>query len=643
MSEREGVVHADAGRPGGWRRWVTLGLVAAVAFVLCTFEETGFDLFYHMKAGEWMIERGAILRTDPFSHTRAGAPWITHEWGFEVLAALGYDAFGIEGLTVAKSLVAAAGVAVVAGIALAEGVPAAGVLLLGLATALLVSFRAMVRPHVFTFLALAVEIALVRRAARTDRSRPLFVLPPLFALWANVHGGVLFGLGFLGIFLAGRAIEERRTNPVGRGGSAWLVLALCALATLLNPNGYEAAAYPFRLLLHPEWTRGVHEYFSPFDAEFRGSVFVPVFVGMALLTVVGFALRRRPFPIADALLVVVFGSLAARSVRNVSDFGIVAAPILAAHIGRTASGTGVRLRDALRSRAATVGASLCVVACGAWASFGSIPLGPATASRFGLGFSDRVPFDAADFVDREGIRGNLFNSYGYGSFLDWRLWPATRVFLDGRNDVFWPVAEDYRRILYRAPGFEGLLDRYEIEIFFLEFPDWATVPPDLGTIHSFLIASPDWALVHWDDRALVYVRTEGRHAEVARRLGMQAFDPAARSGPLRGSEADARAELEGIVEREPGNALAARFLGDLLYRRREFDAALRRYEQALAERPRSSLVMFRLGHTYLALGRPNEAAAWLRRGLRVARGRGPEIDAARRALEECRRLGARGT
>ena len=48
------------------------------------------DTFSHVAAGGWMLDHRAVLHQDPFSATRAGAPWVAHEWLSEVLLAAAY-------------------------------------------------------------------------------------------------------------------------------------------------------------------------------------------------------------------------------------------------------------------------------------------------------------------------------------------------------------------------------------------------------------------------------------------------------------------------------------------------------------------------------------------------------------------------
>ncbi len=71
-------------------------LFAAVAAgVLAAFSPgllNNSDTYWHIRAGEWMLAHGQVLRADPFSYTVAGAPWHTQEWLAEIAMALSWRA-----------------------------------------------------------------------------------------------------------------------------------------------------------------------------------------------------------------------------------------------------------------------------------------------------------------------------------------------------------------------------------------------------------------------------------------------------------------------------------------------------------------------------------------------------------------------
>ena len=72
---------------------LTFALAAALAgFALAAFSPgllNDGDTYWHIRAGEWMLAHRAVLRSDVFSYTMAGAPWHTQEWLAEIRPALG--------------------------------------------------------------------------------------------------------------------------------------------------------------------------------------------------------------------------------------------------------------------------------------------------------------------------------------------------------------------------------------------------------------------------------------------------------------------------------------------------------------------------------------------------------------------------
>src|SRR2546426_8111686 len=98
-----------------------------------------------------------------------------------------------------------------------------------------------VRPQVFTYLFFTFLLVVLDRVfTAPGRGRLLWILPPLFALWANTHGGFVAGLGVLWLYvgvhgLLGLARRGWSESPQVFNQCAAAVLA--ALATLVNPYG----------------------------------------------------------------------------------------------------------------------------------------------------------------------------------------------------------------------------------------------------------------------------------------------------------------------------------------------------------------------------------------------------------------------
>jgi hypothetical protein len=56
------------------------------------------DTWWHLRAGSWMLEKGEILRTDPFSLTKQGEPWTYPGWLAQVTLYGVFHNLGFAGL-----------------------------------------------------------------------------------------------------------------------------------------------------------------------------------------------------------------------------------------------------------------------------------------------------------------------------------------------------------------------------------------------------------------------------------------------------------------------------------------------------------------------------------------------------------------
>jgi hypothetical protein len=173
---------------------LAFALVAALAgFALAVFSPgllNDADTYWHIRAGEWMVAHGAVLRADIFSATVPGAPWHTQEWLAEILMALAWQA-GWPGIhllfaTCAGVTAGAVGFFVRRRV---EMVPALLTVVLGLSC---VTGSLLARPHMLTLPLLAIwTTGLV--AAREKGSAPSWWLIAVMPLWANLHGSFASG------------------------------------------------------------------------------------------------------------------------------------------------------------------------------------------------------------------------------------------------------------------------------------------------------------------------------------------------------------------------------------------------------------------------------------------------------------------
>ena len=174
---------------------------AFVAFVICLaifqFSENTADpdLWGHVLYGRDFLQTGHLMRTEPYSWTAPGHEWVNHEILAEAAMALSFRALGGTGLLLLKIAAGLATFFIALSIATKrmdkKMRPVAWAF--GAVAVVEISFGFAARPQIFTALALAMELWLLRQIHRGKWGWAL-ALPPLFALWINTHGGVLAGL-----------------------------------------------------------------------------------------------------------------------------------------------------------------------------------------------------------------------------------------------------------------------------------------------------------------------------------------------------------------------------------------------------------------------------------------------------------------
>jgi len=452
---------------------LSLSLVLRLTMVglawLALFPITSVDAYYHLATGRRILDSGAIPRVGVGSATFGDRPWHDNEWGFQVVAAslarAEMDETGVWVLTPGSRTRLIALRALCLGLTLAvlaAHMGAAGVDALtrsvGLVLAAFLTFGNLfwtLRPQIFGYLLLAVTAWLVERDRAAKRGSAAALLA-VVALWANVHGTFVVGIGLLATEAVGEWLDvARRRNPVAsraRARRLTVVTLLSPAAACLNPHGYHQLLHPFLYLFRPEIYRGNAEWTSP---DF---LHLPLLVATAALLVVSLVARGSGRS-ADVLRCALFFVLAGSAIRHLPLAAIVWVPILAAGLTAAAS-RGGRLRRLLPTgpdgrrmvaRLASAGAIVAVIVLLSGAKFvGVVP-------RFDERPVSPMPEREVRRIASHRPPGTIFNSYRFGGFLMFRLYPQDVVFMDGRNDLYRSFRDDvYNPILTAGPGWRSL-------------------------------------------------------------------------------------------------------------------------------------------------------------------------------------------
>jgi hypothetical protein len=453
------------------------------------------DTYWHLAAGRWILEHGAVPHADPFSHSMPGTPWTAHEWLSELVLAGLQQAGGWAALTIATALVFAATLAYLMRFLLARMEPVHALLLTAFAASMLTG-HLLARPHVLIWPLLVVWVGSLVDAGEQGRGPP-WALLPIMTLWANLHGSFTLGLA-LGAALALDAVLGTAPGQRWAAARRWTAFAgLSVAAVLITPAGWHGLWYPIQIMNMTVALDVITEWRSP---NFHS----PQILELWLLLILGIACSGRlRLPWLRLLLMLGLVHLSLKHDRHVEVLGLVTPFLIAAPLAlqwRATQGTGAdaealdRIFQAFAApaKSGAVAASLLVAATLATMSLQSGRHAPPAAT---------APEAALQAARHAEAAGPVLNSYNFGGYLIYNKVP---VFIDGRADMYGDaLLKRYLDALnLHTPGaLTQLLDDYRI--------GWTLLEPGTPAL-AVLDRMPGWKRVYADPVAVIHVRNTGR-------------------------------------------------------------------------------------------------------------------------------------
>ncbi len=446
------------------------------------------DTHWHITVGNWILAHGAVPTTDSYSFTFPGQPWIAKEWLSQVLLALAFDIGGWGGVSALAAAAIGFTFALLLRLLMRDLRPLPA--LLFTATAIIMTApHFLARPHVLAFPLVLLWVAGLVRAVE-ERRAPDWWLLAVMVLWANMHGGFTLGLMLAGALaldalVGARDATERRTLFI-----AWAKFGIAALiAACITPYGPESILVTSRIFSLGDSLGTIAEWRAP---DFQKQPLQE----LVLLVAIYLALSRGlKLPLIRLLIVLGLVHLFLRYARNAELLAMLAplvlAPLLARQfpkIGAEPQPTG-RLSALLRpAGSATLAVCLGLAGLYAGALMGLGRIAPPTVN---------TPVAAVAFARDAGLKGRVFNHYGYGGYL---ISAGIPTFIDGRGELF--GGEFIKRYVHAVSlrdeePFEALLDRWAI--------DWTLLPKDQPA-NRLLARLPGWRQAYSDAAAVIFVR-----------------------------------------------------------------------------------------------------------------------------------------
>jgi hypothetical protein len=438
------------------------------------------DIWWHLKTGEYIAAHKSVPHTDPFSYTRASQPWIAHEWLSELLFFELERSVGFGGLILVFSAILCAAFFFLY-LRCGPAPYIAGMLTLFGAWATAPVWG--VRPQVLSLLCTSLWLFLLERSERNPKL--LWWTLPLILFWVNLHAAFALGLALSALFLLGEWIENKLAHRSQQSlRLAAFILPLDLSIVPLNPNGLRMFSYPFETLRSPAIQNYIVEWASPnFHRPEYWLFLLIILVTFTALTCSRLQLRPRDLLL---LLVSLYASLC--SIRMIPLFILIAIPLIAKRLGSWPRTTQPSRRNPATRTALNAVIVLSMVIFATVRITQVIQRLPETLAR-------QFPARAVADLESHPPAGPIFNHYDWGGYLIWNLYPSTRVFIDGRTDLYGePLLHDFADLYQFHGPWQEILQRWRIQT--------VIVPPD-SALATGLRSAPGWTVSYQDSQAII--------------------------------------------------------------------------------------------------------------------------------------------
>ncbi len=540
-----------------------------------------YDFWWHLATGKYIVENKSLPQNDPFSYTshetfsQRKSIILKGNWLAEVIFYKVYMFLDLKGIIILRSLLLLLFLFFVFLSIKKQGASDLVALILIAGVFILTKSFPGERPQLFTFVVFSIVFYLLEDFS-ASRSKKIFLVPVLVLVLSNMHPGYIVCILLISLYLTGEGVLYVLRKDFSNEGfrALFIVWILTIMFALLNPNGLSAFREIFFIGKH---TEGIVEFmptfyiytnkFKPIDYSYI------IFLVFSLLSVRYF----RKIGLVHMLVLIVFTVMSFVAIRYVIFYMCVAAPILAKIINNfREERIFKRFLGNLKPREGFLYLIACIV--GIVLVLNSIPALARYEFRADTSFA--APKGAADFLENLQIKGNMFNEYGFGGYLIWRLYPDKKVFIDGRSlepDVY----DKYRIVgsvsVERNQSWEDIMRRYNIS--------YIVMPPLMprGEVYPLveeLFEREDWTLIYNDQLSLIFLRNNSENQHIINRFAI-----------------DKKEGLNTIIIQASGRAMKNRVnpyymitLGKVFFKMGKFDDSEKAFLMAYERDPKNLVI-----------------------------------------------------
>ncbi|MGM0440874.1 MAG: hypothetical protein ACQEQC_00400 [Elusimicrobiota bacterium] len=432
------------------------------------------DLGYYIRMGEVMIENGAVLSQDIFTHTLSGMEYINHGWLSQVVLAVFHSAGGKEILILLNAFILLLSLYIFIKLLLRVNINYKVCFLFSFMYILTGLTNWNLRPQLFVLPIFIYYFSFLYAGQKIKKSQVgIFFL--LMVLWANLHNSFPAGIGLIGIFLVSKSIKiylnkKTLTKIIfdKKIQSLFILLAAVSLATLLNPYGIRI------------W----ESVFNTMDkASYRSAEWLPLTINtptglifyISLLAGFGTVLKSNTkIKIEEIILFLFFTYQSLLHLRMVIWWGIIFSAVFARHfqsiIDSLTSDSKLYFLKAGEDKGNSyINGIILLCMLGSVIIFSPYFRKKLPGSRMKYFIDPRQqPVEVADYMEKHTLPGNIFNYSDWGSYIIWRLWPDYSPFFGTRMHIVpKDIWSDYWIVYEGKAGWEEVLDKYDVKTVIL--------------------------------------------------------------------------------------------------------------------------------------------------------------------------------
>lgn len=459
------------------------------------------DTGWHIRMGEHILNTLSVPKHDIFSFSNPPLHWLNSAWLSDVIMALIHSAFGLTGVVIFFAFLISIVYFLLFKIVIKQNGNIIFAVFIVLLTTASSSLHWLARPHIFSLLLMVIFYYLLDVFQYAQKNY-LYLLPPIMLLWINLHGGFISGFVLMGIYLFANFIKffftkrEEKAAHKEKTKLLGLTTAVCLLISLINPYSYHTLFYPFKLMSYKFIIDNVMEFHSPNFHNFSEMFYLCLLLLMIL--VIGISKKR--VNMIEIALIIVFTYMALYSVRCITLFGIVVAPILARQAEMLLKQGRGRFVDFFQKRASNIALVDASARGYLWpVTAVLIAVFFASTGRIEFKFSaERNPVAAVAFLKKVHLKGNMFNNDEFGDYLIYSAYPQYKVFIDDRLDMYGTDrVKEYLEVTDFKPEWEKIIEKYQIS--------WIIFNSD-SRLSRFLMEKNEWKLIYADKVANIFIK-----------------------------------------------------------------------------------------------------------------------------------------